>query len=679
MGDDRDRYEAWYSERIWALLPEVYRAADSEDFDRKGPLRELVERIGVQAAIVRRSIDQMWDDQSIETCDGWAIPYIAELVGANLVAALNPRGLRLQAAKAIYYRRRAGTVSILEEAARDVTGWDTRIVEFFRRLTRMDHLLDPEKGLPSAGRDPQGTRRLQIAQHLLGEDSRTPAGGWADLRNAYAASRAHTTFDELSHTADVRKGSAALGWHNIPHLGVFVWRLHSFPESADDLDGLLATPVESTAGGCWTFDPTGREIPLFAAASRGPNLGTRWIAPNEWQLPAPIDRELFAQHGATHLYLHGSLGVFGASAANPVPLANLRIDPERGRFSGVSSNPVPRVLYHYGSAARIGAGAYDRRLPATSPGTLVTGGGTIPSVGPAGTLTINDSRTYTGVTDLSGITDVTIRSDDGKRPLIRSSAAEWKFTATADGKLRLEGMFVSGTDIVLAGDFERVTIAFSTLDPGSSSHTASSPYARAIDGRVLRPSRVLVDGHVALLRIESSITGPIRTRAGGVIERLEIDASVVQMVPSAPPNPGDRSIALESGEVRIVRSTILGPAQVHRIDVSESILDDVVLVDDPQHGCVRFSAWSRGSVLPRKYESVQITPHAPLFTSRAFGHPGYIQLRRDADRAIREGAENGSEMGACYPEMNAIKERSLLLELQELMPLGLVPVFVPVT
>src|ERR1044071_4689043 len=314
MGDDRDRYEAWYSERIWALLPEVYRAADSEDFDRKGPLRELVERIGVQAAIVRRSIDQMWDDQSIETCDGWAIPYIAEVVGANLVAALSPRGLRLQAAKAIYYRRRAGTVSILEEASRDVTGWDTRIVEFFRRLTRMDHLLDPEKGLPSAGRDPQGTRRLQIAQHLLGEDSRTPAGGWADLRNAYAASRAHTAFDELSHTADVRKGSAALGWHNIPHLGVFVWRLHSFPESADDLDGLLATPVESTAGGCWTFDPAGREIPLFAAASRGPNLGTRWIAPNEWQLPAPIDRELFAQHGATHLYLHGSLGVFGASA-----------------------------------------------------------------------------------------------------------------------------------------------------------------------------------------------------------------------------------------------------------------------------------------------------------------------------------------------------------------------------
>jgi hypothetical protein len=806
MADDRDHYEAWYAEQLWSLLPEVYRASDSDDFDQKGPLREVVNRIGAQAAIIRRSIDQLWDDQSIESCDEWAIPYIGELVGANLVAA-NPRGLRLQAAKAIYYRRRAGTVSILEEAARDVTGWNTRVVEFFRRLTRTQHLLDPEKGLTSASRDQDGEERLQIAQHLVGRVTRmppekwagvTPAGGWADLRNAYTASRAQRAFDELSHTADVRKGSGALGWQNIPHLGIFVWRLHSFPESADDLDGLLTMPVESTTGGCWTFDSTGRDVPLFAAASRGASLGSRWVPPEEWQLPTPIDEELFDHYGDAHLYLHNDcLGVFLTSVPHPVPLAGLRIDPERGRFSGVASNPALRVLYHYGSAARIGAGAYDRRLPPSPAGASVIGGGAalLPAlavVAPGGTLTIDDSLTYTDVADVGAIKDVTIRSDNGKRPLIRASAAEWKFTAPQNGSLRLEGVFVSGTDIVLAGDFESATIAFSTLDPGSVSYDTFTPslFARAIDGRELRPSRVFVEGHVALLRIESSITGPIRTRGGGVIEHLEIDGSVVQMIPSirfdgtllasalfdlegfvarlrdgrdamssrlasevsnatrtelaaysggpvpaallndlfvdlnaklplidlrpAGGNPlmpleqgrvnhrliaesfsvelSDQTIALSSGEVSIVRSTILGPAQVHRIDVSESILHDVFLVDDPQHGCVRFSAWARGSVLPRKYESVEIAPRALLFTSRNFGDPGYVQLRRNADRAIRrnaaavatqpsirEGAENGSEMGACYPEMNAIKERGLLLELQELMPLGLVPVLVPVT
>ena len=89
-------------------------------------------------------------------------------------------------------------------------------------------------------------------------------------------------------------------------------------------------------------------------------------------------------------------------------------------------------------------------------------------------------------------------------------------------------------------------------------------------------------------------------------------------------------------------------------------------------------------------ESVEIRPRAELFTSTEFAQPGYGQLRRDADRAaivasetarssIRAGAENGSEMGAFYDEMNAVRERSLLLKLQELMPLGLIPAVVPVT
>ena len=50
------------------------------------------------------------------------------------------------------------------------------------------------------------------------------------------------------------------------------------------------------------------------------------------------------------------------------------------------------------------------------------------------------------------------------------------------------------------------------------------------------------------------------------------------------------ALGLGDGQVAIERSTILGPVSVHRIDVSESILADLAGVDDPQHGCVRFSA-----------------------------------------------------------------------------------------
>src|SRR5213592_1125137 len=114
-----DNYENYYIEKLWQLLPSIYRTEDTDELDRHGPLRELVERIGAQAAIVRRSLDRMWEDQSIETCDDWVISYIADLLATNLVASLDARGQRLDVAKTIYYRRRKGTVAILEEIAAD--------------------------------------------------------------------------------------------------------------------------------------------------------------------------------------------------------------------------------------------------------------------------------------------------------------------------------------------------------------------------------------------------------------------------------------------------------------------------------------------------------------------------------------------------------------------------------
>src|SRR5258707_4781122 len=168
MTNDLDHFEAYYADKLWNLLPTVYRAEDTDEFDRNGPLREMVNRIGGQAGILRRSIDRLWEDQSIETCDDWVIPYIGDLLATNLVASLDARGQRIDVAKTIYYRRRKGTVAILEEIATDITGWDARVVEFFRRLGRTRHGRDPEIGLPSAAADPADARALQLEQGLVG-------------------------------------------------------------------------------------------------------------------------------------------------------------------------------------------------------------------------------------------------------------------------------------------------------------------------------------------------------------------------------------------------------------------------------------------------------------------------------------------------------------------------------
>ena len=83
-----DRYAEYYAARLWQMLPAIYRSLDGGSVDpgRRGPLREIVNRIGAEAAVIRRSIDRMWEDQSIESCDDWIIPYIGDLLGTRLVA-----------------------------------------------------------------------------------------------------------------------------------------------------------------------------------------------------------------------------------------------------------------------------------------------------------------------------------------------------------------------------------------------------------------------------------------------------------------------------------------------------------------------------------------------------------------------------------------------------------------
>ena len=101
-----DGYVAWYQAKLWQLLPAIYRAGDATD-SVPGPLQELVNRIGAQTATVRRSIDRLWENQSIETCDDWVVPYIGDLLATRLVSCLDARAQRLDVAKTIYYRRRS--------------------------------------------------------------------------------------------------------------------------------------------------------------------------------------------------------------------------------------------------------------------------------------------------------------------------------------------------------------------------------------------------------------------------------------------------------------------------------------------------------------------------------------------------------------------------------------------
>lgn len=228
-------------ERFYALLPQLYR---NRDYRQGQPLRALLAVLEGEYQALQTDIEATYDNWFVDTCDQWTLPYIADLLGIQGLdhdQRLFASQRRL-VANAIGYRRRKGTVAVLEHVLHDVSGWGIRVVDFFQLLSVTQHLA-----------------------HL-----RPDAGRTADLREALALAQASGAFERFAHTVDVRsaggdptspgsdRSRSPAKYHPL-NLGIFVWRLAAYP-----LDDVFARPMAGSARqGCFTFDPAGRSLPLF--------------------------------------------------------------------------------------------------------------------------------------------------------------------------------------------------------------------------------------------------------------------------------------------------------------------------------------------------------------------------------------------------------------------------------
>jgi hypothetical protein len=61
----------------------------------------------------------------------------------------------------------------------------------------------------------------------------------------------------------------------------------------------------------------------------------------------------------------------------------------------------------------------------------------------------------------------------------------------------------------------------------------------------------------------------------------------------------------------------------------------------------------------------------PMFRSLRYGDPAYAQLSRRCGREIREGADDGAEMGAFHDLYQPQRERNLRVRLDEYLRFGL--------
>ncbi|UCE76723.1 MAG: hypothetical protein JSU62_00365 [Gammaproteobacteria bacterium] len=216
------------TEELYDLIPSVYRQRDSALGE---PLKALVAILAEQGGVMESDIRQLYDDWFIETCDEWVVPYIGDLLGVRGLREIDeetPFTRRALVANTLRYRRRKGTAAVLEQLAFDATGWRVGAVEFFERLVANQHL-----------------------NHIRSQALRTP-----DLRDSGALELNGSAFDRSAHSVDVRRIASGRGRHNIPNIGLFLWRLQSFRVMRSQL-------TEGGAADRYHVHPLGIDAPMF--------------------------------------------------------------------------------------------------------------------------------------------------------------------------------------------------------------------------------------------------------------------------------------------------------------------------------------------------------------------------------------------------------------------------------
>ena len=653
------------ADRLIELLPSVYGIRDGDS----GPLRELLGVIAEQVGVLEEDLAQLYDDQFVETCAPWVLPYIGDLLGiAGLpTAPLTPRA---EVAHTIAYRRRKGTAALLEQLARDVTGVPARAVECFELLAATQHL-----------------------NHL-----RPECLGTVSLRDALRLEALGGPFERLSpapaltHTVDVRRIESGRGRYNIPNVAIFLWRLRAL--------GLTRSPAVADASAPlrrFRFSPLGHDAPLFTRPETEDEI-TGLAEPRN--VPAPISRR--AADADLEAFYGDARSILVEGAAGPLtdlrvcdlsdwdaPAGRAAIDPLLGRIVVPDDADGLLVSFHSGLAGNLGGGEYDRPLPAEAhgvaivepgagPGALLAAVQALPAAG--GVVEIGDSGRYDEPALAIEATGrrVTVRAAVGARPTVVLGAPA-ELSGDAGGAIVLDGLLITGAPVRVGGTLGSFELRHATLVPGLTLATDGAP----VSGD--EPSLV-VGSPVTEVLLERSIAGAIRAVPDAAVRVVEaiVDATARTGIAFAAPGGGfGARLVLE-------QATVIGRIKADVLElVSNSLLVAASPADaDPenwpgpvlarrrQDGCVRFTHVPAGSRTPRRHRCVpereaDAALVTPVLTSLRYGEPGDGQLADATPAAIAAGADDESELGAFHHLHFARREAHLRARLQEHLRFGL--------
>ena len=697
------------ADTLYDLLPAVYRVRDAQQGE---PLRALLGVVARELGALEQDLEQLYDDQFIETCADWVAPYIGGLIGYRPLHGVAPRiaSPRAEVANTIAFRRRKGTALMLEELARSVTDWPARVVEFFEQLTT-----------------------TQYMNHI-----RLHAPASAPVRSQAATSGVDGPFNRVAHTAEMRRPESGAGRYNIPNIGIFLWRLE--PYRLRTLP-LVADPGDAS-GRRFRVNPLGADLRLFRRPTTEP--GIEHLA-EPINVPDPLRVREFARQVRAATATDAAVLVsddYGAGrsvvisragtdeplrTAGPAPagdpqaklvvrIADLRdvldgggnftgwaheddvrdhqiaLDPERGRVllgaarvADHASSPF-LATFHYGRAGDIGGGDYVRKpgnvadqaapqLSASASQALQPLLDQLATQG--GRLLIEDSLTYTetptfkapAVTDPE-LPSVVVGAAPGVRPLITASGA-MSLEIAANGTLLLDGLVFAGGALHLpaAADNEPRTLILRdcTLVPGLTHDVHGDPASSAA------PS-LIIEHPFTKLWLERCIVGALHVAANSDTAVELVDCIVDAADADGFAYAGDATGAA-GAEISLEQCTVLGKLHTGLLRLaSNCIFTATVRALRRQKGCMRFSFVPQDSITPRRFKCQPDAARpqvVPEFTSSRYADPSYCQLRLATARVIREGADDGGEMGVLHALFQPQRESNLRIRLDEYLRFGL--------
>lgn len=673
------------SDRLFDRLPGHVRARDEQ---LGGLLAALADAVGGELEILERDLDTLYASWFIETCPEWVVPYLADLVGVldlppELPGVLSRRGF---VANTVAYRRRKGTVAVVEQVARDTAGWPAKAVEFFRLLATTAQVNHVRTDRPATA-----SLRTPIA-----------TGGPLELG---ASEVAQGALDTLAHTVEVRRIASGRGRYGIPNIGAFL-----FPQQVYDLGWSPATSP-AAAGEGWTVHPLGLATPLFAAPVREESIER---LAQESSLPVPLrPRRLLTLLTAARTAEPGSTQARGSTSALPIAIrvdtaVGDGLDPLRVRVCGLENlaraaggapldgwqvmvdavtgrihpfrDGLPaepdtlQVRHSYGGVADVGAGAYDRTATHQAaldgdpyrgdplhggPGVtrqvaVIAEGAVAPVVGSVATAVQTAESGWAADDPAPGATYVISIGDSARYPADAADPAD--VAASVPAATRLVLVAATWRSLVVAPGETRDPVPgvydASGVRPrlrGNLSLTGAGGSSVVLDGLVIEGDVVVRAGDLGSLTLSGcTVAGAVRIEdgRGGEFGGTGSDAALMvrvlrsqcgpilfgrepaslyvedSTVDAGSVDPRALAVAGAALALSVQGSTVLGQVLVRTLEGSNAIFDGRVVVENRQVGCLRYSFAPRSSRVPRRYRC------SPTPTADPLTRPGYVSIDR---------------------------------------------------